>query len=105
VAELAAAWCEYLESHARRIYGLVTNASQQAAAALASKIRAGKLADGFTARDVYRQNWHLLNDRETAQDACDELVAAGWLREKVTPAEFRQKEKIACLIIPNVRVQ
>jgi hypothetical protein len=67
VAELAAAWCEYLESHARRIYGLVTNASQQAAAALASKIRAGKLADGgFTARDVYRQNWHLLNDRETA---------------------------------------
>jgi hypothetical protein len=41
-SELAAAWCNYLESHARRIYGLVSNATLQAAATLAKKIRAGK---------------------------------------------------------------
>jgi hypothetical protein len=56
-------------------------------------------------RDFYRQNWHLLNDREAPQNACDELVAAGWLREKLTPAEFRQKEKIAYLINPSSRGQ
>jgi hypothetical protein len=41
---------------------------------------------------------------ETAQNVCDEWVA-GWPREKVTPAEFRQKEKIGYLINPNVRVK
>lgn len=103
-AEFAAAWCDYLESHARRIYGLVTNATKQAAATLASKIRKGKLNDRFTVRDVYRQNWHLLTDRESAQNACDELVADGWLREHVTPASFGQKGKIAYLINPKAKV-
>lgn len=102
-AELAAAWCDYLESHARRIYGLVTNANQAAAAMLLQKIDTNKLSDGFTVRDVYRQNWRLLNDRTQAQNACDDLVAAGWLREQVTPPEFRQKEKIAYLINPKAR--
>jgi hypothetical protein len=46
-----------------------------------------------------------LNNREAAQNACDELMAAGWLRAKITPAEFRQKEKTAYLINPSVRVQ
>jgi len=55
----------------------VINALQQAAASLAKKIRASKLADGFTVRDVYRQKWHLLTDREAAQCACEELVAQG----------------------------
>jgi hypothetical protein len=71
----------------------VVNASQQAAASLAKKIRASKLADGFTVRDVYRQKWHLLSDREAAQCACEELVAQGWLREHVTPAAFGQRKK------------
>ncbi len=104
-AELAAAWCDYLESHARRIYGLVTNATKQAAATLAGKIRKRKLNDGFTVRDVYRQNWHLLTDRDTAQNACDELIGEGWLREQITPAAFGQREKIAYLINPRLRPQ
>jgi DNA primase len=79
-AEKAAAFCEYLESHARRVYGLVLDVSQQAGAILTEKIKKGKLKDGFTVRDVYRQNWHLLNSKELAQSACDDLVDAGWLR-------------------------
>jgi hypothetical protein len=86
-AEKAAAFCEYLESHARRVYGLVANIDQQAAAILAEKIQAKKLNDGFTVRDVYRKNWHLLNDRELAQPACDELAELGWLK-----VERREKE-------------
>ncbi|MCH7501014.1 MAG: DUF3987 domain-containing protein, partial [Nitrospinae bacterium] len=68
-AEKAAAWCDYLESHARRAYGLVLDIDQQAAAQLANKIIAGRLVDGFTARYVYRKGWHLLNSTELAQSA------------------------------------
>jgi hypothetical protein len=92
-AELAAAWCDYLESHARRIYGLVANATVQSAAKLAKNIREGKLTDGFTIRDIYRKDWHLLTDRNAVQNACDELVAQGWLREQVTSAPFGQKKR------------
>ena len=53
----------------------------QAAARLANKIKSGALPDMFTLRDVYRRGWTLLNDKDIAQTACDELVALGWLRE------------------------
>lgn len=102
-AELAAAWCDYLESHARRIYGLISNPTLHAAAELSKKIRAGKLPDGFTIRDVYRKDWRLLMEREAVQKACDELVARNWLREVVTPAAQGQKEKVVYLINPQVR--
>ena len=86
-AEKAAAFCDYLESHVRRVYGLVANIDQQAAAILAEKIQTQKLNDGFTVRDVYRKGWHLLNNRELAQPACDELVELGWLK-----VEHQEKE-------------
>lgn len=61
-AKRAAAWCEYLESHARRVYGLVTNLTDQAASRLALKIQQGALPNPFTVRDVYRKEWSLLDD-------------------------------------------
>jgi hypothetical protein len=79
-AEKAAAFCEYLESHMRRVYGLVADIDLQAAAILAEKTKQGKLQDGFTVRDVQRKNWHLLNTKELAQVACNELIDAGWLK-------------------------
>ncbi len=82
-AEMAAAWCEYLESHARRIYGLLGEKGVRAAAELAEKIRAGKVEDEFTIRDIYnRKHWHLLDTKELVQEAVQELVEAGWLREE-----------------------
>jgi hypothetical protein len=109
-AELAAAWCEYLESHARRIYGLVLDARLQAAAKLADKIRRGALRDGFTVRDVYRQNWRFLNQRELVQAACDELVEADWLRERITQPAFGQvgvsgRGKMEYFVNPKARVK
>jgi ABC-type nitrate/sulfonate/bicarbonate transport system substrate-binding protein len=50
----AAAWCDYLEAHARRIYGILAPKELQAAQVLAAKVRARKLEDGFTVRDVIR---------------------------------------------------
>ncbi|MCE5294309.1 MAG: DUF3987 domain-containing protein, partial [Chlamydiales bacterium] len=44
----AVAWCEYLEEHARRSYGLLADDGLRAAQALAEKIQKGALTDGFT---------------------------------------------------------
>ena len=76
----AAAWCEYLESHARRCYGLLMDDGLRAALALADKVRQGKLADGFTARDVRRNQWRSLTTEEAVQAALDWLEDEGWLR-------------------------
>jgi hypothetical protein len=62
-AQRAAQWCDYLETHARRIYGLVNDIEIRAAARLASKIKEGAIQDGFKARDVYRKHWGLLDDK------------------------------------------
>jgi len=82
-AALAVAWCEYLESHMRRIYGMVGDITQRAAGELAKKLKAGSLKDGFSIRDVYRQGWHLLATKEAVTAACDELEEAGWLRADI----------------------
>lgn len=76
----AAAWCDYLEAHARRCYGLLTDDGLRAAQALADKVRQGKLAGGFTARDVRRNQWRGLNTDEAVQAALDWLEDEGWLR-------------------------
>ncbi|MBI5815439.1 MAG: DUF3987 domain-containing protein [Nitrospinae bacterium] len=79
----AAAWCEYLEAHARRCYGLLIDDGLRAAQALAKKVRQGKLSDGFTARDVRRNQWRYLTSDEAVQAALDWLEDEGWLRSEI----------------------
>lgn len=91
-AGMAAAWCEYLESHARRIYGLSEGAG--AAAELAKKIQAGKVKDGFTVREVYHQKqWRLLDKKEIVQEACEALVDADWLKVTFEEIPGRQPKE------------
>ncbi len=77
----AIGWCRYLESHARRIYGLAANIYHQATSKLANKIQQRELPDCFSLRDIYRKHWSLLDDNAVIQKACDELQDAGWLRQ------------------------
>jgi hypothetical protein len=55
----ALAWCEYLESHARRIYSCVTTPQMRAAQLLAEKLKKHQIApDGFfSCRAVYLKGW------------------------------------------------
>jgi len=76
----AVAWCEYLESHARRCYGLLADGGFSAAQNLADKIRQGKLKDGFTAHDVQRHGWSRLTTGEAVQDALLWLEYEYWVR-------------------------
>ena len=76
----AAAWCEFLEAHARRCYGLLKDDGLRAAQALAKKLEGGALDDGFTLRDVRRNQWRNLTTDDAIQAALDWLEDEDWLR-------------------------
>ena len=99
--ERAAAWCEYLEGHARRIYTSSITAEYQAARNLVRKIQKGELHDRFDNRDIYRKHWALLKTKEEVESACTLLVENGWLREG-TVSEGR-KSKGCYFINPAVK--
>ena len=73
-------WCDYLESHAARVYSCVTTPELRTAHALAAKIRQGKVASQFSLRDIYLNGWANLNSPEMARMAVGVLTDAGWIR-------------------------
>lgn len=75
----AAGYCEYLETHARRIYGLVDAATVTAAQLLGRRLAEGKLNDGFTARDVRRKRWGGLGTAAQVEATLDVLEEFGWV--------------------------
>jgi putative DNA primase/helicase len=77
----AVAWCDYLESHALRIYSCITTPQMRAAQVLAEKIRKRQIArDGFfSCRDVYLKGWSGLDTPETARMAAEVLQDADWI--------------------------
>ena len=82
----AAAWCDYLESHARRCYGLLRDAGLRAAKMLARKLERGDLKTGFTAYDVRRHQWSNLQTPDEVKSALDWLDDSGWIRRMPPPA-------------------
>jgi hypothetical protein len=82
-AKQAVAWCDYLESHARRIYSCITSPQMRAAQILAEKLKKHQIApDGFfSCRDVYLKGWSGLDTPELARMAVDVLLDAGWIRD------------------------
>jgi len=80
----AAAWCEFLEAHARRCYGLLADGGLRSAQALADRLRAGKPESGFTARDVRRNRWRYLTTDDAVRAALEWLEDEGWLRVEAT---------------------
>jgi hypothetical protein len=80
----AAAWCEYLEAHARRCYGLLKDDGLRSAQALAAKLKRASLQDGFTLRDVRRNQWRNLTADDAIQAALDWLEDEHWLQSEPT---------------------
>lgn len=60
----ALAWSEYLESHAKRVYQPAAEIDMAAAIELDKRL--SSLPSPFTARDVYRHGWRLLDRDATA---------------------------------------
>ena len=79
----ALAWAEYLETHANRVYGAVTQAEVAAAKAILRRIERGDLQAPFTTRDVWRPGWAGLSDRALVGRALELLADYGHLTVEV----------------------
>jgi len=81
-AKQAAAWCEYLESHARRIYSMIVSPERQAASELGRHLANGwkREEEVFTVRDVYQNDWRGLSTPDAVRRALALLEDAGWVR-------------------------
>jgi hypothetical protein len=83
----AAVWCEYLESHAMRLYHPALMAPTLAANALLERIEAGDVLHGMKTRDIWRKGWQGLATAEDLRQAVEVLEEHGWVRrETVKPA-------------------
>jgi hypothetical protein len=85
-AQQAAAFCDYLESHARRVYACVISAECRAARELARHIQGGDLPQAFATRSVYLKGWSGLDTAERVRGALYLLEDAGWLRRAEVPS-------------------
>jgi hypothetical protein len=79
-ASLAAAWCDYLELHARKVYAAELEPEKQTAYLLAKKIKEGSIQSGDTVRDIHRREWTGLSSSEQVKKGLNALEAINWLR-------------------------
>ena len=89
----AAAWCEYLRTHAERLYSSAQNPAIEAARVLLKRIRKGEVKDGFTIREIYRKQWAKLSSPETVNAAAQVLEEFGWLRVETIKTGGRSTTK------------
>ena len=99
----AAAWCEYLETHARRLYASAQNLAMEAARALLERIRKGEVKDGSTVREIYRKQWATLSSPETVASAAGVLEDFGWLRVETIRTGGRATTKVH--LHPSLRAE
>ena len=79
-ARQAAAWCEFLEAHATKLYAGVLHADLQSAHALARKIEEGKIMDKRSVRSIYRHGWSLVATAEEVDMGLVVLEECNWVR-------------------------
>jgi len=85
-AQNAADWCDFLESHAVKLYAAEVHPERAAAHKLADKIKSGAIGHGSTVRDIYRPQWSGLTSPENVWSGIKILEGSNWVRigEKTT---------------------
>ena len=91
-ARLAAAWCEFLEQHARKVYADELYPGAESAHSLAAKIAQGVVTDGQSVRDVYNHHWSGLATSSQVSGALETLTASGWVRVEAVNTGGRPTE-------------
>jgi putative DNA primase/helicase len=79
-AQLGAAWCEFLEQHARKLYGSELQPAVAAARKLAAKIEEQEIKHGQAVRDIYRPQWEGLRTSEAVRAGLGVLESHNWVR-------------------------
>ncbi len=76
----ALAWAEYLETHARRCYGVAQGGEVETAKRILERIKRGSLPrEGFGSKDVWRPGWSGLADQKRVADGLELLADLGHL--------------------------
>jgi putative DNA primase/helicase len=78
-AMAAAAWCELLEAHARRIYQAASEGNPESAMLLAERIKQS-LPNPFRCRDVAKKGWTGLTTSEEVRHAVGILDDRDWVK-------------------------
>jgi Protein of unknown function (DUF3987) len=91
--ELALEWVEWLELHAKKVYGSELNGEALAAHALARKITQGAQVDGQTVRELGRKQWAGLND-DRLELAVNVLEGLGWLRFETQETNGKPRDEV-----------
>jgi hypothetical protein len=78
-ALMALAWCDYLESHAWRIYGAGTSPDPETAREIVKRIDKGDIRDRDTIRDVSRHHWSKLSTPDEVKTGLNVLIDYDWL--------------------------
>ena len=76
----AAAWVDYLETHALKMYSYRPDATIFGAQVLVTRIKGGALSSPFRSRDLKRKKWSGLTNPTTVDDAVGLLEELGWLK-------------------------
>ncbi|WP_460673710.1 YfjI family protein [Larkinella ripae] len=96
-------WCDYLQTHARRIYGLLETVDVVAGKELLRHLKKGDLETGFKVREVTKKGWSNLNTADLVDSAVSELIELGWLLEvKPQPSQGGRPEASHYLIHPKI---
>jgi putative DNA primase/helicase len=105
-ARRAAAWCDYLETHGRRVYASASPPEQDAARTMARYLAKGwKAREGrFTLRDVYRNQWIGLGKTDEARKALEVLLEWEWVR-LATSGEARAAGRPSEVYLRNPRIE
>ena len=77
---------EYLESHARRIYGCRKATNADAAKAILDRIKHNYLGDGFKQREItHDHSWAGLKEEDVVVEGLKLLCATGWIKVETVP--------------------
>ncbi len=90
-AQLAAAWCSYLQAHAARIYQMAVLSEFDVAREILRKIQSKDLQSEFTAKDIYGKHWSKLSKPKDVQNGLDILVEYGYLSPVTSNEGHRPK--------------
>lgn len=93
-AIMAAAWCDYLESHAGRIYGAAISLGLDPAKEIVKHIQRGEIKGGCTVKDIYRKHWSRLKTAEDVKAGLDVLAENDWLALERTNTGGRPSDVI-----------
>lgn len=101
-ALMAAAWCDYLESHAGRIYGAATMPGMDAAREIVKHILRGVIQEGATVREIWRHQWSRLSSSEEVKAGLEVLSEYDWL--SVVKATTRGRSSELVRLNPGIKL-